>query len=208
MSEKEEKKRFLRIKYAFDRAFSLTALLVLFPALLLVAVLILLDDPRSSPLYSQVRIGERGKPFRMYKFRTMVSGAEEKRAGLRDLNEMYGPVFKIRNDRRITRIGRFLRQTGIDEIPQFINVLRGEMSVVGPRPPLPEEVRQYTAYQRQRLTVRPGITCIWQTLPDRNGVRFDDWVEMDLRYIRERSVRTDLAIMLKTVISMVTRQGQ
>ena len=184
------------------------ALLILSPALLAVAVLIVLDDPRGGPLYSQIRIGERGKPFRMYKFRTMVHGAEEELPDLMDLNEMHGPAFKIRNDRRVTRIGRFLRQTGIDEIPQFFNVLRGEMSIVGPRPPLPEEVRQYNAYQRQRLLARPGITCTWQALPDRNGILFDDWVAMDLAYIRERSVRKDLSIMLRTLISMITRQGE
>ncbi len=204
----ENKKDYLVRKRVFDRVFSLAALVLLFPAILLIALLIYADDPDGSPIFSQIRVGLNGKTFRMYKFRTMKRNAEALRESLSDRNEMSGPVFKIRNDERITRFGRFLRKSGLDEIPQFVNVLKGDMSVVGPRPPLPSEVREYTERQRLRLTVRPGITCYWQISPHRNRYPFDDWLELDLRYIREQSPATDRRIMLRTVLAMITMQGE
>ena len=202
-----EKKDLFR-KYAFDKAFSAAALVLLSPVILVIAVRILADDPHGSPFYSQMRIGENGRPFRLYKFRTMYAGAEDEQENLVPRNEMQGPAVKIRDDSRITKAGRFLRRSGLDEIPQFLNVLKGDMSVVGPRPPLPGEVEMYTDYQKKRLAVRPGITCYWQIQPDRNSVPFDDWVEMDLKYIREQSPETDRKIMLATVRAMCRLQGE
>lgn len=203
-----EKERYLKRKYSFDRAFSLTALVLLSPFILIIAVLIILDDPHGSPFFSQIRIGENGKPFRLYKFRTMYAGAEKEKDNLMLRNEMQGPAFKIKDDSRITKVGKVLRQTGIDEIPQFVNVLKGDMSIVGPRPPLKKEVEMYNEYQMQRLSVRPGITCYWQIMPERNSVLFDDWVAMDLKYISERSPAVDRKIMMHTVKAMVMRQGE
>lgn len=201
-------KTYLSRKYAFDKVFSAAALALLSPAILVIAVRILADDPHGSPFYSQIRIGENGRPFRLYKFRTMYAGAEDEQENLVPRNEMQGPAFKIRDDSRITKAGRFLRRSGLDEIPQFLNVLKGDMSVVGPRPPLPGEVELYTDYQKKRLAVRPGITCYWQIQPDRNAIPFDEWVEMDLKYIREQSPETDRKIMLATVRAMCRLQGE
>ena len=204
----EQEKKFLFRKYTFDKVFSALALGLLSPVILGIAVAVFADDPHGSPFYSQIRIGENGRPFRLYKFRTMVIGAENEAELLMPRNEMQGPAFKIRDDARITRAGRFLRETGLDEIPQFVNVLKGDMSVVGPRPPLPQEVEQYTPWQRQRLAVRPGLTCYWQVMPQRNRILFDDWVALDLRYIAERSPAVDRRIMRETVRAMVRRQGE
>ena len=205
---KDSKKSFLTRKRVFDKAFSLAVLILCFPAILLIALLIFIDDPDGSPIFSQIRVGKDGKHFRMYKFRTMHKGADAAIEELLHKNEMQGPAFKITNDARITRFGKFLRKSGLDEIPQFVNVLRGEMSVVGPRPPLPREVRQYSERQMQRLTVQPGITCYWQISPHRNRFPFDDWLELDLKYIREQSLSTDRKIMLRTVLAMLTLQGE
>ena len=205
---REQRRRYLADKYRFDRAFSLAVLLVLSPWILLTALLVFIDDPHGSPFYSQIRIGEKGRQFRLYKFRTMVVGAEDEQSALMLRNEMHGPAFKIRDDARITRFGKILRKTGIDEIPQFVNVLKGDMSIVGPRPPLPGEAAMYSDYQRKRLAVRPGITCYWQIVPDRNRILFDDWVKLDLKYIRERCRQTDRRIMRLTVRAMLRGQGE
>ncbi len=138
----------------------------------------------------------------------MVPNAEDQLHKLLDKNEMDGPAFKIKNDPRITRIGRIIRRLSIDETPQFINVLKGEMSLVGPRPPIPREVAQYTEYQRQRLSVKPGLTCYWQIQPNRNRLSFDDWVELDLKYIRERSFWVDMKILFKTVGVVLGMTGE
>ena len=191
-----------------DIIFSLMALLVLWPVMLVIALLIIIDDPKGSPFFAQTRVGQNGKVFRFYKFRSMCVCAEDKLDELLDKNEMDGPVFKIKEDPRITRIGRFIRRTSIDELPQLINVLKGDMSVVGPRPALPREVAQYDAYQRQRLLVKPGITCFWQVQPRRNSLPFDEWVALDIKYIKERSVLTDLKILLKTVGAVLFAQGE
>ena len=156
------------------------ALAVLWPAMAAVALAIWLDSPGGSPFFVQQRVGQNGRLFRLYKFRTMVPDAEARLEQVLPCNEMDGPVFKMQRDPRVTRLGRWLRRAGIDELPQLLNVLKGEMSLVGPRPALPREADRYTPYQRQRLYVKPGLTCLWQVQPDRNQIPFDRWVELDL----------------------------
>ncbi len=170
-----------------DIVLSLLAIGILWPLLILVAILIWIDSPGASPIFSQVRVGRKGKEFKFLKFRSMVPDAEAKLEQLLDRNEMDGPVFKIRDDPRITRVGRVIRKTGIDELPQLLNILKGDMSIVGPRPALPREVAQYSEYEQQRLWVTPGLTCYWQIQPRRNELSFEEWMELDLKYIRERS---------------------
>lgn len=186
----------------------LLALIVLSPFLLIIYILIFIDDPKASPVFRQKRIGRHGNEFTMYKFRTMVSNAEQMKSELADKNEMDGPVFKIREDPRITKIGKFLRRTGIDEILQLVNVLKGDMSLVGPRPPLPEEVSEYDDYQKLRLVVTPGLTCIWQTTKERNDVSFEEWVNMDIDYIEHRTMLLDIKMIFKTVAVMFGRDGR
>lgn len=181
-----------------DIFFSSLAILVLWPLVLICAILIVVDSPGASPFFIQERVGRDGRKFRFLKLRTMLPQAPSMLDGLLDKNEMDGPVFKIKHDPRITRVGKFLRKTSIDELPQLLNVLKGDMSIVGPRPALPREVEQYTAYQRQRLYVTPGLTCYWQIQPNRNRLSFDEWLELDLKYIRERSFTTDWKIIFKT----------
>lgn len=137
----------------------------------------------------------------------MKPGAEKELKKLQKLNEMDGPVFKIADDPRITKRGKFIRKTGLDELPQFINIIRGDMSLVGPRPPLPDEVKHYTEDQMIRISVKPGLTCYWQIQPNRNQIRFDEWVELDKKYIKERSLLTDWKIMLKTIRTVIHREG-
>ena len=199
--------RYLRYRRVQDVVLSVGALVVLFPVLLLIALIIVLDDPHSGPIFTQVRVGENGREFKFYKFRTMVKNAEEKLGELLSANEMEGPAFKIRRDPRITRVGRFLRKSGLDELPQLYNILRGDMSFVGPRPPLPREVEEYTDYQYQRLSVQPGLTCYWQIQPHRNDMPFDEWVELDLKYIRERSFWVDWKIILGTFRAVLYGSG-
>lgn len=202
-------RRYLINKRIFDIVFSLAVLILLSPVYLILSLLIVLDDPHAGPIYAQTRVGKDGKPFRFYKFRTMVKDADRMLDSLLDLNEKRdGPAFKIKDDPRITRVGRFLRKTSLDELPQFFNVLKGDMSVVGPRPPLPHEVAQYSPYHMQRLSVTPGLTCYWQTRKNRDAIQFEDWVEMDLQYIRERSYLLDLKLILLTVKVVTTGQGQ
>ncbi|KJD46519.1 sugar transferase [Paenibacillus terrae] len=185
------------VKRSMDIVLSFIGLIVLCPVFLLVILLIKLEDPRGSALFYQVRIGKNERPFRMIKFRSMVSDAEDRLSTLLLENEIEGAMFKMRDDPRITRIGRFLRRTSIDELPQLLNVLRGQMSLVGPRPPLPREVDDYTVRDKLRLTVTPGCTGLWQ-VSGRNHLSFNQMVELDLEYISRRSLRTDIIIMLKT----------
>lgn len=196
------------VKRLFDVIASFVGLIVLFPFFLIIAIVIFIDDPHASPIFVQTRVGKGEREFRFYKFRSMVANAESLFDSLLERNEVDGPVFKIKEDPRITRVGRVIRRTCIDELPQLWNVLKGDMSLVGPRPPLPREVIQYTPYQRQRLNVKPGIVCFWQILPDRNHCRFDDWVELDLKYIREACVRTDLKILLGTIHTVLRADSQ
>ena len=190
-----------------DIVLSLVALLCLWPLMGIVALIIVIDSPGAGPVFSQTRIGLNGKPFTFYKFRSMHSGAERELEQLLPCNEMDGPVFKIKNDPRVTRFGRFLRRSGIDELPQLWNVLRGDMSLVGPRPGLPREVAQYDEFARQRLAVMPGLTCYWQIQPDRNSLPFARWVELDVQYIKDRSFMTDLKILWKTFGAVLRMNG-
>ena len=191
-----------------DIVLSGIALIVLLPFFALISIIIWIDSPGASPIFSQNRVGRDGKIFKFYKFRSMIPNAEEKLKEVLAQNEMDGPAFKMKNDPRITRVGRFIRKTGIDELPQLVNVLKGEMSLVGPRPALPREVEQYTDYQRQRLNVTPGLTCYWQVQPNRNELSFDEWMELDLKYIRERSFWVDWKIIFKTVVTIFRMYGQ
>ena len=210
-----DRKEVLRTKRGYwilrrgqDILFSALAMLVLWPVIGVVALAVVLDDPHGSPIFAQIRCGRDGKPFKMYKFRTMCMDAEERLQELLDANEMDGPVFKIKDDPRITRVGRFLRSTSLDELPQLWNIFKGDMSIVGPRPALPREVEKYDELQKQRMYVTPGLTCYWQIQPNRNELSFDEWMELDLRYVRERSFATDWKIIWKTFGAVVRMNGQ
>ena len=201
-----DRKEILRTKRLYwmgrraqDILFSLLALIVLAVPMAIVALVIWADSPGASPIFSQDRVGRDGKVFKFYKFRSMVPNAEAKLQEVLDQNEMDGPVFKMKNDPRITRVGRLIRRTSIDELPQLINILKGDMSIVGPRPALPREVEQYTDYERQRLYVTPGLTCYWQVQPNRNELTFDQWMELDLKYIHDRNFWLDWKLIFQTV---------
>lgn len=202
------KKGYWILRRGQDILFSFLALLLLLPWMLLLALIIYLDDPHGSPIFAQVRCGRDGKLFKMYKFRSMYVDAEARLQELLKENEMDGPAFKMKDDPRITRVGRFIRKTSLDELPQLWNVLKGEMSIVGPRPALPREVEQYTQLQKQRMYVTPGLTCYWQTMPKRNDISFDEWMELDLKYIQERSFWVDWKIIFKTVIAVLHKEGE
>jgi len=195
----------LLIKAAMDRVGSVVLLLLFSPLFVAVPILIKISSP-GPVFWRQVRCGLNGRKFVMYKFRSMVMDAEDKKKMLDSLNEMDGPVFKIKNDPRITFIGRLLRKTSIDELPQLINILRGDMSLVGPRPPLPEEVEQYERWQRRRLSMKPGLTCLWQ-VNGRNKVDFEHWMKMDLDYIDNWRLELDFKILLKTIPVVLTCKG-
>ena len=198
---------YLVCKRAFDIAASFCALVVLSPVFLIIYLIIYLDDPHGNPIFSQIRIGKNGKAFRFYKFRSMGVNAEDLLAGLQNQNEMSGPAFKMKNDPRVTKVGRFIRKTSLDELPQLWNVLKGDMSLVGPRPPLPNEVEQYTEEQKKRLSVTPGLTCYWQVQPSRNDLDFDEWFELDMKYIRERSMKIDIKIIFQTILVVLHMEG-
>lgn len=187
-------------KRGLDIFLSATALICLFPVFVVVAVCIWLDSP-GPILFSQLRIGKKGQPFKIYKFRSMVVGAEELVASLQDQNEASGPMFKIKKDPRITRVGRWIRKTSIDELPQLWNVLKGEMSLVGPRPGLPSEVAQYTDQEKQRLLVQPGCSGLWQ-VSGRSDLDFETMIALDLSYIQKQSFCFDGLIILKTIGQM------
>lgn len=195
-------------KRSMDVIVSALAIAVLWPLFLGVSLLILADSPGAGPIFAQTRVGKNAKPFTMYKFRTMVPDAEKLRWQLLDKNEMDGPVFKLKNDPRITRVGVFLRRSGLDELPQLVNVLKGDMSLVGPRPGTPEEVARYDESAVQRLKVLPGLTCYWQIQPNRNAMKFHEWMELDIRYIREQSLLTDVRILLATARAVWRMDGQ
>jgi len=181
-----------------------TLLLVLFAPIMIPVFMILSVTTRGRPIFVQERIGYRGRRFPMVKFRTMRRGAAAMQQHVE--NEQQGPIFKNRHDPRITRIGRVLRRTSIDEMPQLFNVLAGHMSLVGPRPPIETEVKQYRLWQRRRLAVQPGLTCLWQ-ISGRSEIGFDDWVRMDLRYLRNQNLRTDLALLARTPRSVLSCRG-
>ncbi len=192
-------------KRTLDLIGALVALVVSTPLMLFAALAIKLES-RGPVFYRSTRVGRRGKPFTFYKLRSMVNGADQHRHHLSHLNECDGPVFKISNDPRVTGVGRFLRTTSLDELPQFWNVLRGDMSLVGPRPPLPEEVSHYLPWQMRRLDVRPGITCLWQ-ISGRSRIGFEEWMRLDLEYIKRQSFPMDLRILLRTIPAVLSREG-
>lgn len=202
-----EKPVYLAVKRCFDIVFSLLCIIVFTIPILFVMLLIVIDSPGASPIYTQYRVGKNGRVFKFYKLRSMVPEADQMLDSLLDQNEMEGPAFKISNDPRITRVGRVIRRSCIDELPQLWNILKGDMSFVGPRPPLPREVEQYNDFQRNRLSVVPGLTCYWQIQPNRNSLTFDKWLELDLKYIEERNVKTDLMIIFKTVGAVLNMEG-
>ncbi|MED4841408.1 sugar transferase [Weizmannia sp. CD-2023] len=196
--EFEEKKTYTMIKRGIDIIGASMGLIFLSWLFLIVAVLIKIEDPKGTVFFKQIRVGKNGKEFYMFKFRSMVSDAEERLKDLLKYNEIDGAMFKLKEDPRVTKIGKFIRKTSIDELPQLWNVLKGEMSLVGPRPPLPREVKEYTNYDKQRLLVVPGCTGLWQ-VSGRNDLDFNEMVELDLKYIKERSIWYDVKIIIKTV---------
>ncbi|HNW56122.1 MAG TPA: sugar transferase [Bacteroidales bacterium] len=194
------------IKRIMDVCLSLFLIITLSPALIVISLAIKFTSP--GPLiYKQTRVGLRGRPFELLKFRTMVINADQLLESLKEANEADGPAFKIKDDPRITKIGKILRKTGLDEMPQLFNILRGEMSLIGPRPPLPDETRQYKRWQLRRLSIKPGLSCFWQIEPDRNAIKFDKWMEMDLAYIDNWSLRLDFIIFFKTMLTVFKRTG-
>ena len=201
-------RRYWVLRRAQDIVFSLLALILLAPLALLISLAIVLDSPGDGAIFRQRRVGRDGKLFWLYKFRTMCPDAEEQLNELLSQNQMDGPVFKIKGDPRITRVGRFLRKTSLDELPQLLNVLQGDMSIVGPRPALPREVELYSDYQRQRLYVTPGLSYYWQIAPHRNEMSFDEWVALDMKYIQERSFWVDWKIIFLTVRAMLMKYGE
>ena len=201
-------RRYWVLRRAQDIVFSLLALILLAPLALVISLAIVLDSPGDGAIFRQRRVGRDGKLFWLYKFRTMCPDAEEQLNELLSQNQMDGPVFKIKDDPRITRVGRFLRKTSLDELPQLLNVLQGDMSIVGPRPALPREVELYNDYQRQRLYVTPGLSCYWQIAPHRNEMSFDEWVALDMKYIQERSFWVDWKIIFLTVRAMLMKYGE
>lgn len=201
-------RRYWVLRRAQDIVFSLLALILLAPLALLISLAIVLDSPGDGAIFRQRRVGRDGKLFWLYKFRTMCPDAEEQLNELLSQNQMDGPVFKIKGDPRITRVGRFLRKTSLDELPQLLNVLQGDMSIVGPRPALPREVELYSDYQRQRLYVTPGLSCYWPIAPHRNEMSFDEWVALDMKYIQERSFWVDWKIIFLTVRAMLMKYGE
>ena len=196
----------LALKKVLDINISLFMMIALSPVLILISLLIMLTS-RGPVIYKQARVGLRGRKFNLYKFRTMVYNAETLRKDLDSENEVDGPVFKIKNDPRITDIGKYLRKTGLDELPQLFNIMKGEMSLIGPRPPLESETILYKRWQLRRLSVKPGLSCFWQIKEDRNNIKFDKWMELDLAYIDNWSLRLDLMIFLKTIKTVFQRSG-
>ena len=194
------------LKTAMEVVMASAALLILSPFLAIVALLIKTTS-RGPVIFKQLRVGIRGRKFYIYKFRTMVSNAEKLKAALMEFNESDGPAFKIKNDPRITRIGKFLRKTGLDEIPQLINVIRGEMSLIGPRPMLPNEVTAQEEWHLKRMSVKPGISCSWQVQPYRNNVTFEQWMRLDRDYVENWSILTDVKLIFRTIKSMFAARG-
>ena len=193
-------------KRIFDLVMATLALIVLSPVFLAVAIAIKREDG-GRVFFSQTRLTKGGKEFRMYKFRSMCENAEKKLDELLEKNEMKGPAFKMEDDPRITKVGEYIRKKSIDELPQLVNIIKGDMSIIGPRPPLPREVEQYTPYQMHRLDVKTGLACYHECQGRSDCKDFDEWVESDLKYIRERSMWTDLKVIFWTIRVVLTGQG-
>lgn len=201
ISLKESKERkvsngYLLTKRCIDLLASLIGIIVLSPLFIIVVIAIKVES-KGAAVFSQDRIGLKGKKFKMYKFRSMVSNAEELKGKLEKQNEMSGPMFKMKNDPRITKVGKFIRKTSIDELPQLFNIIKGDMSLVGPRPSLPKEVKEFESWMHERLDVKPGLTCYWQ-VSGRNNIDFEEWMELDIKYVRERSIFGDIKLIFKT----------
>lgn len=194
--EYKKSKVYIVVKRLIDIIASLLGILCLSPLMIIVAVLIKIDS-KGLIIFSQERVGKNGQIFKMYKFRSMVANAEEMLDRLKDKNEMSGPMFKIKEDPRITKIGKIIRKTSIDELPQLFNVLKGDMSLVGPRPNLPNEVAEFSPYHRKKLLVKPGLTCYWQVM-GRNEIGFEEWMELDIKYLKERDLWIDIKLIIKT----------
>ena len=208
LSEKDIQisKSYIATKRTIDIVGSLTGIIILFPLFLLVAVCIKLEAVKDPIIFSQLRVGKNGKCFKIYKFRSMVRDAEEKLTELLHRNDVKGHMFKMKKDPRITKVGMFIRKTSIDELPQLINILLGQMSFVGPRPALPREVKEYTEYEKQRLLITPGCTGLWQ-ISGRSDLDFNQMLELDLKYIQDRSFLTDWKIILKTFGAVLGMHG-
>ena len=185
-------------KRSIDVICSIMGLIALSPIFLIVSILIRLES-KGEIIFKQKRVGLNGEEFEIYKFRSMVANAEELKEKLAEENEMSGPMFKMRDDPRITKVGKFIRKTSIDELPQLINVVKGEMSLVGPRPSLPKEVAEFEEWMNERLLVKPGLTCYWQ-VSGRNNIDFEDWMKLDIKYVRERNFWLDIKLILKTIL--------
>ena len=185
-------------KRSIDVICSIIGLISLSPIFLIVSILIRLES-KGEIIFKQKRVGLNGEEFEIYKFRSMVANAEELKEKLAEENEMSGPMFKMKDDPRITKVGKFIRKTSIDELPQLINVVKGEMSLVGPRPSLPKEVEEFEEWMNERLLVKPGLTCYWQ-VSGRNNIDFEDWMKLDIKYVRERNFWLDIKLILKTIL--------
>ena len=185
-------------KRSIDVICSIIGLISLSPIFLIVSILIRLES-KGEIIFKQKRVGLNGEEFEIYKFRSMVANAEELKEKLAEENEMSGPMFKMKDDPRITKVGKFIRKTSIDELPQLINVVKGEMSLVGPRPSLPKEVAEFEEWMNERLLVKPGLTCYWQ-VSGRNNIDFEDWMKLDIKYVRERNFWLDIKLILKTIL--------
>ncbi|WP_102399827.1 sugar transferase [Haloimpatiens massiliensis] len=195
-NEFQKSKAYFVVKRIIDVLGSLVGIILLSPILLVTAIAIKIDS-KGPVIFAQERVGQSEKTFKMYKFRSMVINAEELLAKLKDKNEMSGPMFKMKEDPRITKVGRFIRKTSIDELPQLFNVLKGDMSLVGPRPNLPKEVAEFNAHHKLKLLAKPGITCYWQVM-GRNNIDFEEWMELDISYLKERTTLLDIRLILRT----------
>lgn len=207
MSKKNkfERKGYLFIKRIFDIICSGIAIIILSPIMIITAIAIMIESP-GNPIFVQDRVGRNGKIFKMYKFRSMCIDAEERLKKLKEKNEVDGPVFKMKNDPRITKVGRFIRKYSIDELMQLFNVFKGDMSVIGPRPALPKEVAEYDDLAKLRLKVKPGLSCYWQVM-GRSNLSFSEWMELDIKYINEMSFWTDIKIVLLTILAIFKGDG-
>lgn len=194
--EYKKSSTYLVTKRLMDICGALLGIICLSPLMIIIAILIKIDS-KGLIIFSQERVGMYGKVFKMYKFRSMVTNAEEMLDRLKDKNEMSGPMFKIKEDPRITKVGKFIRKTSIDELPQLFNVLKGDMSLVGPRPNLPREVAEFSHYQRKKLLAKPGLTCYWQVM-GRNEIGFEEWMELDIKYLGERNLWIDIKLIIRT----------
>ena len=197
VSNFEKNKGYFVIKRFIDLLGSIFGIIILSPVMIITALAIKFEC-KGRIFFGQERVGQNGQIFKMYKFRSMVENAEELLQKLKDKNEMSGPMFKMKDDPRITKVGRLIRRTSIDELPQLFNVLKGEMSLVGPRPNLPREVIRFTPHQKQKFIAKPGLTCYWQVM-GRSSIDFEEWMELDIKYVEERSTWLDIKLIFKTV---------